>query len=57
MNLAHYSKALDGSYDPSFTLGLAGKDMRLITELAEHLEVPLTLGDKVYDSYQAEISE
>ena len=45
-------KVLDGSYDESFTLGLATKDMRLISELGEHLEVPLSLGDAVYASYQ-----
>lgn len=45
-------KVLDGSYDPSFALGLATKDMRLITELAAHLEVPTTLADSVYADYQ-----
>lgn len=45
-------KVLDGSYDPSFTLGLARKDMRLITELGKHLDVPLELADEVYSSYQ-----
>ncbi len=43
---------LNGSYDPSFTLGLANKDMRLITELGKHLEVPLKLADEVHSSYQ-----
>jgi len=45
-------KVLDGSYDPSFRLGLADKDMGLINGLAEHLEVPLPLGSLVYKSYQ-----
>ena len=50
-------KVLDGSYDPSFRLGLATKDMRLISQLGEHLNVPLPLGDKVYDSYQKAVSK
>jgi 3-hydroxyisobutyrate dehydrogenase len=45
-------KVLDGSYDESFKLGLAEKDMRLINNLGNHLEVELTLGSVVYDSYQ-----
>ncbi|MBN3562762.1 NAD(P)-dependent oxidoreductase [Aliamphritea spongicola] len=45
-------KVLDGSYDESFALGLATKDMRLITELGSHLNVELTLADKVYATYQ-----
>jgi len=45
-------KVLDGSYDPSFTLGLATKDMRLISELGDYLNVDLPLGGTVYDSYQ-----
>ena len=45
-------KILDGSYDPSFTLGLAQKDMRLVTQLGQHLKVPLLLADDVYTSYQ-----
>jgi len=49
---AYIPKVLDGSYDPSFTLGLAAKDMRLINELAKHLEVPLPLGEKVLASYE-----
>lgn len=45
-------KVLDGSYDQSFALGLATKDMRLITELGSHLGVDMTLADKVYATYQ-----
>jgi len=45
-------KVLDGSYDQSFALGLACKDLRLITELGEHLAVDMPLGNKVYQSYQ-----
>jgi len=49
----HYiPKVLDGSYDPSFTLGLAQKDMRLITELGSHLGIDLTLANKVHATYQ-----
>lgn len=49
---AYIPKVLDGSYDPSFTLGLANKDMRLIAELGQHLNVPLKLADSVYEDYQ-----
>ena len=49
---SYIPKVLDGSYDESFTLGLATKDMRLISELGEHLDVPLSLADSVYASYQ-----
>lgn len=45
-------KVLDGSYDDSFKLGLAEKDMRLINQLGKHLNVELPLGSVVYDSYQ-----
>ncbi len=33
-----------GHYDPSFTLELCCKDLRLVHEIAEGLEVPLTMG-------------
>jgi 3-hydroxyisobutyrate dehydrogenase len=45
-------KVLDGSYDPSFALGLAEKDMRLIVEQGQHLGVNLQLGKQVYKTYQ-----
>lgn len=48
---------LDGSYDPSFALGLATKDMRLITGLGNYLEVDLTLASKVYEAYQIATAE
>jgi 3-hydroxyisobutyrate dehydrogenase-like beta-hydroxyacid dehydrogenase len=48
---SYIPKVLDGSYDPSFTLGLAAKDMRLISELGRHLEVPLNLADEVCAHY------
>ena len=47
---------LDGGYDPSFTLGLAQKDMRLISKLGEHLDVELKLGDAVYAEYQTAVA-
>lgn len=43
---------LNGTYDPSFALGLATKDMRLITGLGDYLEVDLTLANTVYQTYQ-----
>ena len=49
---SYIPKVLDGSYDTSFALGLAQKDMRLITELGRHLEVKMPLADKVYSTYQ-----
>ena len=45
-------KVLDGSYDTSFTLGLAARDMHLISELGQHLNVELILGDVVHAEYQ-----
>ncbi len=50
---SYIPKVLDGSYDQSFALGLATKDMRLITELGAHLGIDMTLGNKVYSTYQA----
>lgn len=49
---SYIPKVLDGSYDRSFALGLATKDMRLITELGSHLGVDMVLGNKVYNTYQ-----
>lgn len=49
---SYIPKVLDGSYDRSFALGLATKDMRLITELGSHLGIEMTLADKVYNTYQ-----
>ena len=48
---------LDGSYDPSFSLGLANKDMGLISNLGAHLNVPLVLGDTVKQSYQQAVQD
>ncbi len=43
---------LNGDYDPSFTLGLALKDMKLALELAQTLEIKLPMCDMVTDIYQ-----
>ncbi|MGY8792246.1 MAG: NAD(P)-dependent oxidoreductase [Gammaproteobacteria bacterium] len=48
-------KVLDGSYDKSFTLGLAEKDVRLIVGLGSHLKVTMPLAEKVYKTYQEAI--
>ncbi len=48
-------KVLDGSYDTSFALGLAEKDMKLIVELGQHLGISIPLGEKVYNTYQEAI--
>ncbi len=45
-------KVLNGSYDDSFSLGLAEKDIKLIVELGHHLGVLMPLGEKVYKTYQ-----
>ena len=45
-------KVLDGSYDDSFTLGLAEKDIKLIVDLGKHLGVTMPLGEKVMKTYQ-----
>ena len=45
-----------GHYDPSFTLDLCVKDLRLIHELARHLQIPLAMGgtaDEVFRRAQA----
>lgn len=49
---SYIPKVLDGSYDRSFALGLATKDMRLITELGEYLHMDMALADKVYSTYK-----
>lgn len=48
---AYTPRVLDGSYDPSFALGLARKDMALINDLGDHLSVPLELGSQVLAAY------
>ena len=48
---AYTPRVLDGSYDPSFALGLARKDMALINDLGAHLSVDLELGSQVLAAY------
>ncbi len=43
---------LNGDYDPSFTLGLALKDMRLVRELARSVGASLPLCDLVEETYE-----
>lgn len=50
-------KVLDGSYDPSFTLGLAKKDMALIGQLGDHLDIEMPLGQSVLQSYAQAVSQ
>ena len=45
-------KVLDGSYDDSFALGLAQKDMRLVKQLGDHLDIDMPLADNVVSSYE-----
>lgn len=49
-------KVLDGSYDESFALGLARKDMRLVKQLGDHLGVDMPLAAKVAASYEDAVS-
>lgn len=50
-------KVLDGSYDESFALGLARKDMRLVKQLADHLKIEMPLASEVLASYEDAVSE
>lgn len=50
-------KVLDGSYDKSFTLGLARKDMRLVDRLGQHLKIEMPLASKVVDSYEKAVTD
>lgn len=43
---------LNGHYDPSFTLGLALKDLKLALELAQTLDLELPMCTMVTDTYQ-----
>lgn len=43
---------LDGSFDPSFTLGLAYKDLRLATHMANSLELELPMTQLTTDTYR-----
>ena len=42
---------LDGSYDPSFTVGLAHKDMSLALQMAEGLGIQLPLCNLTTETY------
>jgi 3-hydroxyisobutyrate dehydrogenase-like beta-hydroxyacid dehydrogenase len=42
---------LDGDYDPSFTVGLAHKDMKLAVEMADSLGIRLPLCELTTDTY------
>ncbi|MBT8434137.1 MAG: NAD(P)-dependent oxidoreductase [Gammaproteobacteria bacterium] len=42
---------LNGDYDPSFTVGLAHKDMKLAREMAQNLGISLPLCDLTTDTY------
>lgn len=49
-----------GHYDPSFTLKLCVKDLRLIDELAQKYNVPLMMGNQarsIFQSAQAKYGE
>jgi len=50
-------KVLDGSYDNSFALGLARKDMRLVKQLGDHLGINMPLADKVVASYETAVAD
>jgi len=45
-------KVLNGTYDNSFSLGLAEKDIKLIVELGHHLGIKMPLGETVFKTYQ-----
>jgi 3-hydroxyisobutyrate dehydrogenase-like beta-hydroxyacid dehydrogenase len=42
---------LNGDYDPSFTVGLAHKDMKLAREMAQNLGISLPMCDLTTDTY------
>ena len=42
----------DGHYDPTFTLGLCCKDLRLVRELAASHNVPLPVGERAEERFQ-----
>ncbi len=42
---------LDGDYDPSFTVGLAHKDMKLAQDMATSLGIKLPMTDLTTDTY------
>ncbi len=42
---------LEGNYDPSFTVGLAHKDMKLAAQMAENLDITLPMCELTTDTY------
>ena len=48
---------LAGDYDPSFTVGLAHKDMKLALEMADNLGIKLPMCDLTTDTYARAIDE
>ena len=48
---------LNGDYDPSFTLGLAHKDMKLAMEMAENLNITLPMCDLTTATYARAIEQ
>ncbi len=48
---------LDGDYDPTFTLGLAHKDMKLAEEMAENLGIKLPMCDLTTETYARAIDQ
>ena len=48
---------LAGDYDPSFTIGLAHKDMKLAQEMAENLGIKLPMCELTTDTYARAIDE
>lgn len=49
---AYTPRVLDGSYDPSFALGLAQKDMQLVSDLAAHYQTPVPLANMALEQYK-----
>ena len=47
---------LDGDYDPSFTVGLAHKDMKLAEEMAEDLDIQLPMCRLTTDTYACAVA-
>jgi 3-hydroxyisobutyrate dehydrogenase-like beta-hydroxyacid dehydrogenase len=48
---------LNGDYDPSFTVGLAHKDMKLAQEMAENLGINLPMCNLTTDTYARAIDQ